>query len=300
MYKWLNYNHLFYFWVIAQEGSITAAAKKLRLSQPTLSTQLKALELSMSSALFDRAGRTLELTAEGQSVFEYADAMFAVGERLKQSIESRKRRTAQPQFRVGVDEFISMTSVRHIFQLKKSSNSTDCCHQYTVGTSASLYELLENQRLDVVLSYTPCSAALGIRSHSRVFCGGRLGFFGSHSLCTRYRKGKGGLSLAHAPFVLPSAQTYLRDLIDKWFDEKNVTPNVIAEGNTMSLLEQCGHDGIGFFPSAERSISENSLFRDLDSGIMCDGVLIKLYLTSLYCHSTLPGGVLIPDSAAAA
>ncbi|HUV12700.1 MAG TPA: LysR family transcriptional regulator [Acidobacteriota bacterium] len=42
--EWLNYHHLFYFWTVAKEGTITKACKKLRLAQPTVSAQLRTLE----------------------------------------------------------------------------------------------------------------------------------------------------------------------------------------------------------------------------------------------------------------
>jgi LysR family transcriptional activator of nhaA len=42
--EWLNYHHLFYFWTVMHEGSVTAASKKLRLSPSTVSTQVGKLE----------------------------------------------------------------------------------------------------------------------------------------------------------------------------------------------------------------------------------------------------------------
>jgi len=42
--KWLNYNHLYYFWVVGREGGVGRAAEELSVSQPTVSNQLKALE----------------------------------------------------------------------------------------------------------------------------------------------------------------------------------------------------------------------------------------------------------------
>ena len=44
MNPWINYHHLFYFMTIAETGSISGAAEKLLLGQPTLSAQLKQLE----------------------------------------------------------------------------------------------------------------------------------------------------------------------------------------------------------------------------------------------------------------
>ena len=42
--NWLNYHHLYYFYVIASEGGVTEASRKLKLAQSTLSAQLKQFE----------------------------------------------------------------------------------------------------------------------------------------------------------------------------------------------------------------------------------------------------------------
>ncbi len=52
--EWLNYHHLLYFWMVAREGSLAAAGKRLRLSQPTLSGQIRKLEESLGERLFER------------------------------------------------------------------------------------------------------------------------------------------------------------------------------------------------------------------------------------------------------
>ncbi|MDA1109451.1 MAG: LysR family transcriptional regulator, partial [Nitrospinae bacterium] len=45
---WLNYHHLYYFWVTAREGSISSASTMLRVGQPTISTSIKNLEESLN------------------------------------------------------------------------------------------------------------------------------------------------------------------------------------------------------------------------------------------------------------
>ncbi|MFN5897567.1 MAG: LysR family transcriptional regulator, partial [Planctomyces sp.] len=70
--NWLNYHHLLYFWTVAKEGSISRAAASLHLSQPTISGQLRQLEKSVGSKLYERHGRSLRLTEVGQVVFEYS------------------------------------------------------------------------------------------------------------------------------------------------------------------------------------------------------------------------------------
>ena len=79
---WLNYHHLLYFWMVAREGTITAACEKLRLAQPTVSAQLRILEKSLGRTLFNRVGRNLELTDDGRAVYRYANEIFALGQEL--------------------------------------------------------------------------------------------------------------------------------------------------------------------------------------------------------------------------
>lgn len=73
---WLNYHHLLYFWTVAKEGTIAAASERLHLAQPTLSSQIKKLEKSIDVKLFERQGRGLKLTDQGQIAFRYADEIF--------------------------------------------------------------------------------------------------------------------------------------------------------------------------------------------------------------------------------
>ena len=49
-----NFNHLYYFYVTAKSGGVNAAAQHLRISQPSLSSQLKVLERSLDLRLFEK------------------------------------------------------------------------------------------------------------------------------------------------------------------------------------------------------------------------------------------------------
>ena len=78
----LNYQHLRYFWMVARETSLTAAAKRLRLAPSTVSAQIKSLEAQLGHPLFVRRGRGLDLTEHGVIVKQYADDIFSLGEEL--------------------------------------------------------------------------------------------------------------------------------------------------------------------------------------------------------------------------
>ena len=78
----LNYHHLYYFYVIAKEGSVSKAAKTLRLAQPTLSAQLKQFESFLDKKLFERENRKLKLTEDGHRILGYAKSIFDLGQEL--------------------------------------------------------------------------------------------------------------------------------------------------------------------------------------------------------------------------
>jgi LysR family transcriptional regulator, transcriptional activator of nhaA len=67
--EWLNYHHLLYFWVVAKDGSIAAASKRLRLAPPTISGQIHSLEEVLGVKLFMHSGRKLVLTDAGRVAF---------------------------------------------------------------------------------------------------------------------------------------------------------------------------------------------------------------------------------------
>jgi DNA-binding transcriptional LysR family regulator len=71
-----NLNHLFYFFEVARHGSFTRAARELLVSQSALSVQIKALETSLGTPLFDRRRAGVELTEPGQRVFSVAERVF--------------------------------------------------------------------------------------------------------------------------------------------------------------------------------------------------------------------------------
>src|SRR5918993_793897 len=77
--EWLNYHHLLYFWTVAREGTIARASEELRLAQPTISGQIRALEDRLGEKLFQRTGRNLVLTDIGPVVYRYADNNCATG-----------------------------------------------------------------------------------------------------------------------------------------------------------------------------------------------------------------------------
>lgn len=86
-----DWNQARAFLVTAEEGSLSAAAKRLGLAQPTLGRQVAALEQEFDVALFQRVGRGIELTPAGMSLLEHARDMGDAANRLSITATSQSK-----------------------------------------------------------------------------------------------------------------------------------------------------------------------------------------------------------------
>jgi DNA-binding transcriptional LysR family regulator len=90
----LDWNQLKAFLETAETGSLSAAARKLGLTQPTLSRQVAAIELRMGVTLFERVGKAMALTPTGLDLLEHARAMGAAADALRMAATGRSQALA--------------------------------------------------------------------------------------------------------------------------------------------------------------------------------------------------------------
>lgn len=83
----MNIKHAQYVLVVLKEGSITAAAKKLYISQPSLSQMIKLVENNLGAPVFDRSANPIALTYAGQKYVEAARQVLAIEQNLAREIE---------------------------------------------------------------------------------------------------------------------------------------------------------------------------------------------------------------------
>lgn len=83
----MNSRHAEYIMTILKEGSFTAAAKKLYLSQPSLSQIVKSAEHSLGMPIFDRTTVPLTLTAAGELYIRAAQQIAQITENLDREIQ---------------------------------------------------------------------------------------------------------------------------------------------------------------------------------------------------------------------
>lgn len=243
---WLNYHHLYYFWTVAREGSIARATHKLHLAQPTISTQLKALDRALGHALFEREGRGLKLTEAGKVALRYAEEIFSLGRELCDALADRP--PDRPlRLQVGVSQVIPKLIVDELLgpALGLGSGVRLVCHE---GKLSELLTALSTHELDVVLADQPADPAIKVKVFSHLLgeCG--VTFFATRPLAARLRRKFPG-SLAGAPWLAPGPGTVLRRSLEQWFEGLGLEPRIAGEFDDSALLKAFGQRGLGVFAS---------------------------------------------------
>lgn len=293
-FEWMNYHHLLYFWMVAHEGSLVAAGKKLHLSHSTLSAQIHALEAQLGDALFQRVGRRLVLTETGRLVYRYAEEIFSLGRELLDTV--RGRRTGQAQrLDVGVVDAVPKLVVR---ELLRPALALDEPVKLVVHEASfeSLLASLSMHTLDVVISDAPVPPGASVKAHEHLLGETSVSVFGPPALAATLREGF-PLSLQGAPMVLPLESANLRRAITRWFDAQGLRPRVTGEFEDSALLKVFGADGLGVFLAPTVVAREVCRQYAVEQIGVIEAVRERFYAVSLERRLKLPAVQAISDSA---
>ena len=138
------------FVATAEEGSISAAARRLGASPSTVSQQLTNLETAVGTILLDRNARPVGLTPAGRVFLRRAKAIIAEAELARSELSSNDL-SALTQFRLGVIEDFE-ADVTPSLLTRMSDQLKDCQFLLETGASHSLMDQLEHRELDVIVS----------------------------------------------------------------------------------------------------------------------------------------------------
>ena len=255
---WVNYHHLLYFKTIAIEGGIAKAAKKLRLGQPTLSTQMKQFENTLGHELFDRSKRQLQLTEAGRMVLGYASEIFKLGDEMVDSLGDQHVAT-KIQVQIGAMDTVPKHLTLKVFH--KAQSTFDCLVSISEGHGDELLRELRAHRLDLVITNYPPAVGEAAGFYAKkiglmpvVICG-----------AAKFSKLKKGFpaSLKGQSFVMPSLQSKLRHDVEHFLKLSDIHVNTIAEVQDTSLQKLMGSHGDGLIPialpAAEELIANSEL-----------------------------------------
>jgi len=242
----LNYKHLHYFWVVAQEGSITRAAERLGLAVQTISGQLSLLERQLGKALFNSQGRGLVLSEAGRVALGYADQIFQLGDALVDAVQASGSESTL-RLRTGISDGIPKLLAYRLLS-SVTSMPVDVRLICDEGEFESLLGELALHRLDVVLTDRAAPVGGNLKVFSTRLGDFENGLFATPDLLERYQAGF-PKSLDGAPMLLPTRHNALRGRIDRWLESTGIRPKIVGEFEDSALLNTFGRGGLGIFPA---------------------------------------------------
>jgi len=245
-----NYHHLFYFYTIAEEGTITKACKTLRIAQPTLSAQLRQFENYLDRKLFLREGKKLILTEDGHHILAYAKAIFDLGQELSDSLGDNPRK-GHARIQIGISSFIPKAIAHSVLRFLSDSHH-DLYLNVVEGTSAEMAEGLKIHKLDMVLDDTPYrgDSADGIQNHLLVKT--PLVLCANKSLAQKFPRIPQDLN--QAPMILPTSQSQTYHNLQEYFLRHKIKPRIIAEIQDLELTRRLVLSGKGIAPINEHTV----------------------------------------------
>lgn len=236
----LNYHHLRYFRAIAHERSLTRAASRLHISASALSIQLRQLEDRLGHSLFERKGRSLELTEGGRIALEYADSIFRAGEELVSTLQGAAKQ-GRAVLRIG-----AVATLSRNFQLGWLRPLLGRDDVELVLRSGSLRELLPQlaaHSLDAVLtnSVVPRDKSTPWRAFK---IGEQEASLVGRPLRSR-KKFRFPDDLRDTPIILPGPESSLREAFDTLMEQVGIRPLVAAEVDDMAMLRLVARESPG-------------------------------------------------------
>ena len=242
----LNFRHLYYFWVIAKEGSVTRAAERLGLAVQTVSAQLALLEQAVGKSLYRLQGRRLVLTEAGQIALRYADQIFLLGEQLQEALADIDLDNSL-RLTVGISDSLPKLIASRLLEsaLNMPQRVRLICYEEQFD---SLLGKLSVHKIDVMLTDRPVPPGSALRIFSHLLGEFEISLFGLPELAEKYRRGF-PKSLAGAPLLLPTKNNALRGRIDQWLESNELAPDIVGEFDDNALLNTFGHNGRGLFPA---------------------------------------------------
>ncbi len=242
----LNYNHLFYFYIAATEGSIARASARLNLTSQTISGQITSFEAQVGVKLFERKGKKLSLSEMGVLIYSYAEEIFQLGDEVK-NILKRKQPSLWHTFTVGITDVIPKVLAHELLSpvLKMNEPVRLICLE---GDQEHLLADLSVNKIDCILTDQPLQLGSHVKAYNHLLIESGYSFFAAESLLKNsietFPK-----NLSDFPWLMQSKKSAVRTSLSSWLEKNNIVPNIVAEFDDSALMKSFGKTGFGIFSS---------------------------------------------------
>jgi DNA-binding transcriptional LysR family regulator len=246
----INLNQLRVFYEAARSGSFTSAARKLCITQPAVTAQIKAFEDQCNLKLFKKKGRSLYLSEEGSTLFEYARKIFEYEREVEDVIEEM-RKLKRGTLRLGTSKAYAryfmpflISSFREAFPHIKvhldEGSSLDIIH--------SLLELKNEVAVIARVEEDPNVTFLPFKRDRLV-----LILAPAHSMARK--KSVTVEDLVNQPMIMKEMGSGTRKQVNELFTKKDLTPNVLMETSNTEFIKELVQRGEGISFLVEEAVA---------------------------------------------
>jgi len=233
----MNHSQLKAFHAVARENSFTRAAAALRVSQPTLSGHVKALEEGYGVSLFQRGGRRVELTEFGKSLFAITQGYFASEVEALQLLSTAKG-LLRGRLRIGADSPYNVVPLIAAFSRRFPSVQ----RSIFFGNSKEVLGNLFARKSDIAI--LPEIEA-DERLHIIPYRHDRLIIFTHHGHKWSRRKSIRLHEITDQTMIMREVGSSTRAVFEKALVENNVEPKNILEMGSREAVRESVAAGLG-------------------------------------------------------
>lgn len=248
-----NYNHLYYFYVTARLGGVSNASKHLVISQPSLSAQIKTFENSINRKLFEKNGRKMQLTKDGEQVYAYCRQMFEIAHHLSNHLKSPEQQEKR-RIHIGVTDQVERPFVADLLGdiLQQGKDHINCILNVSSASELELLMKLKTQKIDLFLTNNPVqnenlNEIVSVRMPVAMVISKDLlkksGYRKTPTMAELFKNDKIGL-------LLPASELRLRHEVDVYLKQKDLQKPVLMESDILSVVARAVVDsgGCAFMP----------------------------------------------------
>lgn len=271
---WVNYHHLYCFFVVVSEGSLTRAARVMGIGQSALSIQMKQFEEHLGFSLFERAHRSMQPNERGKIVYSYAREIFRLGGEMVETLFDRPT-AARIHVQIGALDTIPKHLMLEIVEMALVSKP--CSVSVIEGKPAALLEELLEHRIDLMCTNVFPNAEPG-KIHAKRIARVPLWVVGA----PRFRKLASGFpkSVNGQPFILPTADSRVRHEFEHYCKRHEVQADTIVEAQDVMVQKLLALRGAGMTVVPEFAVREYLDRGELHLIGKLQGVFEEIFLLS--------------------
>jgi len=238
----LDLRQLRYFTHIVESGSLSKASRQLFIAQPALSQQLSKLEDEVGRPLLKRSSRGVAPTENGLALYHHARFMLR---QLEQAMSIARQESGAVHGMVSVGLPATTVSALGLPLVRRVRERYPSILLNVVeGMSGHLGQMMRLGQLDLAVLFSgdvASDVSVDVLLEEELFV-----LLPRHRTLVAARRRS--LTIAEAaalPLILPTGEHGLRRRIAAEFEQRNLTPHIVAEIDSLSLLMNCVYEGIG-------------------------------------------------------